>query len=199
MKRRDFFRFGVGKAVETASRLAAGKIAWRAENWIRPPFAQPEAEFLLGCTRCDKCIEACPHDVLFGLPERLGALVAGTPAMDLLNRGCLMCGDWPCVGACEQDALKLTDREGGTPRPLPRMAVARINQNTCLPYLGPECGACADACPVPGALEWEDGVRPAIRPEICTGCALCREACIVEPKAIEISAFIAGEETAEVQ
>ena len=199
MKRRDFFKFGVGKAVETASRLAAGKIAWRAENWIRPPFAQPEAEFLLRCTRCDKCVEACRLDVLFKLPERLGRLVAGTPAMDLFNRGCLMCEDWPCVGACEPEALKLPDQEGETPRPLPRLAVARINPNTCLPYLGPECGACADACPVPGALEWEDGVRPVIKSEICTGCALCREACIVDPEAIEISAFIAGEETAEVQ
>ena len=199
MKRRDFFKFGVGKAVETATHLAAGKIAWRADNWIRPPFALSEAEFLFVCTRCDKCIEACPHGVLFKLPERLGRLVAGTPAMDLLNRGCRMCGDWPCVGACDPEALKLPDQEGETPPPVAKLAVARINQDACLPYLGPECGACAEACPVPGALEWEDGVRPVIEPGTCTGCALCREACIVEPEAIEISAFIAGEELAEVQ
>ncbi len=199
MKRRDFFKFGVGKAVETASHLAAGKIAWRADDWIRPPFARTEADFLFACIRCDDCIEACPTGVLFKLPEQLGRMVAGTPAMDLLNRGCHMCADWPCVAACESGALKLPDRKGETPRPLPRLAVARVNLDTCLPYLGPECGACADACPVPGALEWKGGVRPVIEPESCTGCALCREACIVEPEAIEISAFITGEETTEVQ
>ena len=195
MKRRDFFKFGVGKAVEAASHLAAEKIGWRAENWIRPPFARPETEFLLACTRCDKCIDACPHDVLFKLPDRLGVLVSGTPAMDLLNRGCLMCADWPCVGACGPDALALPVHDEEAPRPLPRLAAARINMDSCLPYLGPECGACADACPVPGALAWEDGVRPSINPQTCTGCALCREACIVDPEAIDISAFIGGEET----
>ena len=198
MKRRKFFKFGDAKAIEAASHLAAGKIAWRAQNWIRPPYALAETEFLLSCTRCDACVEACPHDVLFKLPDRLGTLAAGTPAMDLLNRGCPMCADWPCVGACEPGALKLTVQKDETPPPLPRLAVARINTDTCLPYQGPECGACADACPVPGALVWEGRVRPLINAETCTGCALCREACIVEPEAIEISTLIAREELAEV-
>ena len=69
-----------------------------------PPFAVDELDFLLACTRCDKCIEACPHDVLFKLPARTGLQAAGTPAMDLLNRGCHLCRDWPCVAACEPDA-----------------------------------------------------------------------------------------------
>ena len=49
------------------------------------------------------------------------------------------------------------------------------------------------------ALEWEGGLRPVIIEEICTGCALCSEACIVEPKAVEVSALIAEEEAADVQ
>jgi ferredoxin-type protein NapG len=192
MKRRDLFRLGARKAAQIAYRVAGGKTAWRAESWLRPPFAKEEPAFLLACTRCDKCIEACPHDVLFKLPERLGRRVAGTPAMDLLNRGCRMCGDWPCVEACEPQALLIPN----PPVARARLARARIDPNTCLPYLGPECGACADACPVPGALEWEDGLRPVINEDSCTGCALCREACIVDPKAIEISAFVADGEAA---
>ncbi|MDP6774258.1 MAG: hypothetical protein QGI63_08315, partial [Rhodospirillales bacterium] len=79
-----------------------------------------------------------------------------------------------------------------------RLARVWIDTTTCLPYSGPECGACADSCPVEGALEWEGGVRPVVNDERCTGCALCREACIVDPKAIGVAAFIPKEELAGV-
>ena len=197
MKRRDLFKLGARKAVEITSRAAARKVAKEAENWIRPPFAAAELDFLLACTRCDKCIEACPHDVLFKLPARWGIKAAGTPAMDLRVRGCHLCEDWPCVAACEPEALKLPDGDGETPPEAAKLARVTINTKTCLPYLGPECGACAHACPIPGALEWEDGLRPVINQDVCTGCALCREACIVEPEAVDVSAFIPNnEETA---
>ncbi|MFQ5775010.1 MAG: 4Fe-4S dicluster domain-containing protein [Kiloniellaceae bacterium] len=198
MHRRDFFRLGARKTAQIAFQLAREKVARRAENWLRPPFAEDELDFLLACTRCGKCIEACTYDVLFELPARLGPQVVGTPAMDLLNRGCRMCRDWPCVSACEPGALKLPAQEERMPAAPAKLALVRIDPNTCLPYSGPECGACAHACPVPGALEWEGGLRPVINQESCTGCALCREACIMEPKAVEVSAFIPDEETAEV-
>jgi ferredoxin-type protein NapG len=197
MKRRDFFRLGVRKVAETAARMASAGVSSATENWIRPPFALGESEFLENCTRCDKCIEACPHGVLFALPPELGNRAAATPAMDLLDRGCHMCADWPCVGACEPDALRLPDPGEGPPPSPAKFAEVRIDTETCLPYLGPECGACADSCPVPGALSWQDGLRPVIDEEICTGCALCRQACILDPKAIKISAFIPEDEEAE--
>jgi Pyruvate/2-oxoacid:ferredoxin oxidoreductase delta subunit len=37
-----------------------------------------------------------------------------------------------------------------------------------------------------------------VKTDICTGCALCREACIVDPKAIKVSAYVRDEETMEV-
>lgn len=197
MKRRDLFRLGARKAAGIASRAAARKVAKEAENWIRPPFAAAELDFLLACTRCDKCIEACPHDVLFKLPPRWGIKAAGTPAMDLRVRGCHLCDDWPCVAACEPDALKLPGGDEKTPPPL-KLALVTIDTKTCLPYLGPECGACADSCPVPGALEWR-GPKPVINQDVCTGCALCREACIADPKAIGVAALIAEGETAAAE
>ena len=184
MKRRDFFKLGAGKTAEIAFRVAGAAVAERAKNWIRPPYARDELDFLLACTRCDACITACPHDVLFALPARLGVQVAGTPAMDLLNRGCHMCEGWPCVAACEPDALTRPDSDAP-----PKLAHAHIDTDVCLPYLGPECGACADSCPVPGALRWTDGIRPVIDEDACTGCALCREACILDPKAVVVSAI----------
>ena len=188
MERREFFRLGARKAAETVVRMASERAENRARNWLRPPFARPELEFLLCCTRCDDCIVACPHDVIFKLPAQYGIEAAGTPAMDLTNRGCHFCEGWPCVAACEQNTLALAEDA-------PRLATVQIDTDVCLPYSGPECGACADSCPVPGALEWRDGVKPHINQDICTGCALCREACITEPKAINVSA--PADETSE--
>ena len=121
--------------------------------------------------------------------------------MDLLNKGCQLCEDWPCVIACESDALKFPLRnknendievsEVSEPdkygdqykeRFVPKIANVFINKETCLPYSGPECGACR-VCPVEGAMIW-NMEKPEIDQALCTGCALCREACIVEPKAV---------------
>ncbi len=201
MKRREFFRLGVRKAAEITAQVANARISSRAVGWIRPPFAASEPEFLARCTRCDNCIAACPHGVLFALPADLGHRAAATPAMDLRKRGCHLCADWPCVAACEPDALRLPDPGEGPPPSPEKFAELRIDTDTCLPYLGPECGACADSCPVPGALTWQGGLKPVIDAEVCTGCALCRQACILDPKAIEISAYLpedTEEETAAV-
>jgi len=190
MKRREFFKLGAQKAAEITADVVRAKVGLRAAKWLRPPFALPEDEFLSSCTRCDACISACPHDVLFKLPARLGNLVADTPALDLGNRGCHMCEDWPCVMACEPQALaRPTPKEDADPA-LPKLAHLTINEEACLPYAGPECGACAHICPVPGALTWPDGLRPVIDAAACTGCALCREACIVDPKAIDVRALV---------
>ncbi len=188
MERREFFTLGARKAARLAYRVAGEGAARRAAHWIRPPFAAPEIDFLLACTRCDACIEACPQDVLFALPARLGLQVGGTPAMDLLNRGCHLCADWPCVAACDTGALVRAEADEAPPP----LAVARIDEGACLPYAGPECGACAASCPVPGAMIWRAGGKPVIDPGRCVGCGMCREACIVEPKAVTIASLPPG-------
>ncbi|MDP6840645.1 MAG: 4Fe-4S dicluster domain-containing protein [Rhodospirillales bacterium] len=187
MNRRDFFRVGLQNAAKLAGQAAADRLGLSDRNLIRPPYAVAEAAFLEACTRCDACIEACSYDVLFKLPEEAGAKRAATPVMDLLVSGCHLCGDWPCVTVCEPRALQLPASQGKQPPEPPKLARAAIDTGACLPYAGPECGACADACPVPGALNWVDGVKPVIDEDICTGCALCREFCITDPKAIEIT------------
>ena len=194
MDRRAFFKSGIDTTTRTAVKIADAHVKARAKHWIRPPFAIEELEFLLACTRCEKCIEACPHGVIFPLAARLGAQVVATPAMDLLNKGCQLCADWPCVRACDTGALKRDVNEDDTApgevevkRTLPNLARLHIDTQRCLPYLGPECGACAGSCPVEGALSWSLE-KPRIDEEFCTGCALCREACVLEPGAIEIEA-----------
>jgi len=184
--RRAFFRHGLRKVSRAAVEGAEQYTARRARRWIRPPYALDELEFLLACTRCGECLEVCPNGVIFGLSTRLGAQVAATPALDLLHKGCHLCRDWPCVNICEPQALKSPESNPqGEPPPPPILALAEIDSSACLPYAGPECGACRGSCPIPGALQWRLD-KPHIVRELCVGCALCREACIVEPKAIRI-------------
>ncbi len=194
MDRRGFFRRIVNKTAETALKEAERRVSAKAARWIRPPFAVTELDFMLLCTRCDACIQACEPGVVFALPMRVGAEVAGTPALDLLNKACHLCRDWPCVAACEPKALSLPDidSEQAAQTVLPRLARVDIDEHRCLPYQGPECGACA-VCPVPGALVFS-GTRPRIDAQHCVGCAQCRDACITEPKAVNVRALKAVQE-----
>lgn len=183
MDRREFFKSALRRGAKTVVDHAEEQVNQQAKRWIRPPHAINELDFLLSCSRCGDCITACPHDVVFALPARVGAKVAGTPALDLLNKGCHLCEEWPCVQACDETALSVPAQgEDNSP---PRLATASINTATCLPYKGPECGACEGSCPVPGALTWHL-TRPVIDEAACVGCGLCRQACIVEPAAVEI-------------
>ncbi len=182
MERRGFFTFGLKQAMKAVTTLVENKVA-RSVRWIRPPFAVAEMDFLLRCDRCDLCIKACPHGVIFKLSLEDGPQAAGTPALDLVHRGCHLCEDWPCVTVCEPKALQMPTESTRFP---PRFATIRIQSALCLPFSGPECRACDSVCPLPGALLWDNGRRPRIDPQLCVGCALCREACIVHPQAIHV-------------
>ena len=150
MDRREFLRQSRRTTVKAATEGASNYVEARAANWIRPPNALLELEFLLACTRCGACEQACPYKLIFPLSPRLGAQVAGTPAMDLLNKGCHLCDDWPCITACEPGALKRFDVQNNTSPPSLTLASVTIDEKHCLPYNGPECGACESSCPIPG-------------------------------------------------
>jgi len=199
MDRRGFFRQGLRKVSEVAVQEMEAHIKQKM-RWIRPPYALPELEFLLTCTRCGDCISACPHQVIFPLPANVGAEIADTPALDLHNKACHLCPEWYCLKVCQPRALRLPqpknndDNQESTafedtseliPIPLPRLALLKIDEKQCLPYKNTECAACRNACPVKGAMVW-DFEKPRIIKELCVGCALCRVACIVEPKAIAV-------------
>ncbi len=203
MDRRAFFTKGAGKVAQAVTRHAAEQARKNASRWIRPPFAIEELDLLIACSRCGDCVSACPHGVIFPLPSNLGVKVFNTPAMDLNNQACHLCETWPCVNACEKEVLKIPEpaetevaEQGEADKDTaqkiwPKIAKVTINVKTCLPYSGPECGACR-VCPVEGAMLW-DMEKPRINMGLCTGCALCREACIVEPKAIYIESLYEAE------
>ena len=74
---------------------------------MRPPGAQPEADFLSACVRCGLCVQACPYGTL-SLAEWGQEPPVGTPFFTPREVPCYMCRDVPCARACPTGALDST-------------------------------------------------------------------------------------------
>lgn len=168
-------------------------VAGMGPKLLRPPGALEEFDFLVACTRCDKCIEACPQDTLLKAPPSAG-LAASTPHFDPRAMPCFLCTDLPCVKACPDGALlwPQIERQGKEPLEGPkaaRMGLARVLERRCLTYERDDrpamaCRTCVDRCPYPDeairlvAPDAEAAVaHPEVDPDHCTGCGLCTFAC----------------------
>lgn len=141
---------------------------------LRPPGAIEEEAFLDGCTKCNACVEACPHDAITHAPLRFRR-AAGTPMIDPIESPCRMCEDFPCISACEPNVLRMS-----MPK---KMGIARIDMFTCLAHTGSYCTVCSEHCPVDGAIELTNG-KPRINEETCTGCGVCQHVCPAPANAV---------------
>lgn len=141
---------------------------------LRPPGALAEPDFLLACTRCGDCIEACPHDAIRPASPRLRE-AAGTPLVEPREAPCLLCEDFPCVAACEPGALR--------DDALVALGTARVQPLDCLNRLGSPCSVCVERCPVPGAISLAGNV-PQVNEALCTGCGQCQHVCPAPENAI---------------
>ena len=141
---------------------------------LRPPGAIDEPAFLAECTRCDACLEACPHDAIIHAPVRMRN-AARTPMIDPIRQPCWLCDDRPCINACEPGVLR-HDLET-------LMGTARITEETCLAFNGSFCSVCSEQCPVQGAIEVTNG-QPHIVERNCTGCGVCQYVCPAPHNAI---------------
>ena len=143
---------------------------------LRPPGALEEEDFLAACIRCTRCADACETRCigLFG-PE--GGVLQGTPFIVPLERGCNLC--LACGETCPSGALEvLAHKEDAG------MGTAVIDERLCVSHNGTGvCGACFTACPLRGKAVTQ-GLRnaPEIHRDICTGCGLCEEFCIVDER-----------------
>jgi len=133
----------------------------------RPPHAVPESQLVVGCTKCDACLDVCPPHAIFQTPESEG-LLAGLPIIDATSQPCLMCTDLPCVTACEPGVLTFDVPVA--------MGLASIDPALCLAFNGTVCTACVERCPVENALTLEAG-HPVVDSDICTGCGVCLYVC----------------------
>ena len=202
---------GRGDFFKSLGTLFGGFVADKIEDAVtkvspkqlRPPGALDEFAFLTACTRCDKCIEACPQDSLVKAGPSAG-LGLHAPVLEPRRMACFLCTDLPCVTACPEGALVWPKRrlEDGTELEGPRavkIGTARVKEKLCLTYARDEreavpCTTCVDRCPYPGEairmVSAEGGPdHPEVIEDICTGCGLCTFGCptpepaiIVEPR-----------------
>ncbi len=201
-ERGDFFK--------SLGTLFAGFVANRLEDAVtglgpkllRPPGALDELEFLTKCTRCDKCMRACPENAIL-LASPSAGLALKTPYIEPRSVPCFLCTTLPCVAACEDEALIWPRRTlpDGTELVGPRatrMGTARVKPAQCVTWdtldrEARDCRVCVDRCPYPEvALRIappEEGGRighPVVDADTCTGCGLCVFSCPAEPTAIVV-------------
>lgn len=150
-----------------------------AQPVLRPPGGQDEDRLIAACIRCERCIVACPRDVLAPTHIEEGILSMRTPTFDFSSDYCNWCveenGGAPlCVKACPTQALRLP--EGATPENT-IIGKAVITEDWCLAYKLIGCKFCYDACPYE-AIELDDKERPSVVVEKCNGCGACEAACV---------------------
>ncbi|MBM4056027.1 MAG: 4Fe-4S dicluster domain-containing protein [Planctomycetes bacterium] len=140
-------------------------------NYLRPPGAIEESEFLSLCTRCDECIKVCPAKAIKRY-EGFTDVAIGTPVITPRENPCVLCNGLLCIAACKDGALKPVDTAANV-----KMGIARINKLQCFAWDDQDCQLCYIKCPLQGeALYQEDG-KPVINEEKCVGCGICEYAC----------------------
>lgn len=198
--RSDFFKslgtlFGgfVAEQVE-------GVVTKVSPKLLRPPGALDEFAFLTACTRCEKCIEACPQQALVKAGPSAG-LGLNAPFLEPRSMPCFLCTDLPCITACPEGALvwptvRIVDGVDLRGPEAVRIGLAEVNPDLCLTYPreGREaeaCQVCVDRCPYPGVairmVEAAEGpAHPFVVEDRCTGCGLCMFGCPTQAPAITV-------------
>ncbi|MGQ3684102.1 MAG: 4Fe-4S dicluster domain-containing protein [Candidatus Loosdrechtia sp.] len=140
-------------------------------DYLRPPGAVEEPEFLSLCSRCDECIKICPAKAI----KRSGGLAdiaIGTPVIIPKENPCVLCNGLLCITACKEGALKPVDGVDKV-----KIGIAKINQPHCLAWEGQDCQLCFIKCPLQGDAIYQEDGKPVINPEKCTGCGICEHVC----------------------
>jgi len=120
------------------------------------------------CTACNKCVEACPKDVIGLVPLTQLVVVdcnnkeRGGHVKKNCGVACIACGI--CARSCPFDAVHVENN------------VAIIDYDKCT-----ECMICAEKCPTKAIWADFDARKTAVVIEDkCIGCTLCAKACPVD-------------------
>ncbi|MCC6621876.1 MAG: 4Fe-4S binding protein [Deltaproteobacteria bacterium] len=143
---------------------------------VRPPGAIDEAAFLAACTRCGRCVEACPEAAIVKGPD-------DTPRLEPERVPCVVCADVPCAAACPEESGALVH----IAREQLRIGVVGVSARLCINHHEADaCEACLEWCKGPQALR--PGARgiPVVDEALCVGCGLCVGHCKAYPRALGI-------------
>jgi ferredoxin-type protein NapG len=161
-------------------------------DWLRPPGAVEEALFLERCTLCGDCLPACPYGSIKKDPAN------GYPVIFANESPCQLCEDFPCVAACDTEALVPLGERAEV-----RMGLATVNPATCTADQG--CRFCVSRCPCEAIMVVGfDDAYPTVDQDKCVGCGICEQVCATVNDKVAIRVFsgrpamaIRGPESAE--
>ena len=192
---------GIGAALAFRTGALASGRSFNSDL-VRPPGSLAEGDFLSRCIRCGECMKVCPTNALHPAGLEAGLEGAWTPVMKMTIGYC----DYECTlcsQVCPSGAIRpLTPSE----KQKIKIGVAYIDRNRCLPYAyGRACIVCEEHCPTPKKAIWFEAApilepggervwvqQPRIDPELCIGCGICVNKCVVKaPPAVLVAS--AGE------
>ena len=133
-------------------------------DWLRPPGAVEESDFLDRCTKCDDCLEACPYEAI------VHHSIDGYPVIFQEKSPCQLCEDFPCIDACETEALLPVDGLEAI-----QMGLAVVLHQACTADHG--CNACVSKCPTQAISMNFSNFRVMIDEQKCVGCGICQHTC----------------------
>ncbi|PSV29269.1 MULTISPECIES: 4Fe-4S dicluster domain-containing protein [unclassified Photobacterium] len=152
--RRGLFRALSRGVSQSADTLKADSI-----NTGRPLGAVEESLFSRLCNNCEKCVAACPQNIL--------AMGTSGPVMDLSFNHCTFCQ--ACIHACDTQALNtLNTTDTGWRPTFSKSCNAKIFDN---------CQECVDDCPKQ-ALSLIANSTPILN-DGCNGCGECLSSCYI--------------------
>ncbi len=133
-------------------------------DWLRPPGAVDEEAFLERCTKCGDCLPVCPYGSI------KNDLASGYPVVFANESACYLCDDFPCIAACETEALLPVGN-----RTEVRMGMAVVSRADCTADQG--CQFCLAKCPVEAlSVDFTDPY-PVVDEAKCVGCGICEQVC----------------------
>ena len=133
-------------------------------DWLRPPGAVEEPEFLQRCTKCGDCLDACPYTAIRHHSQDQ------TPIIFAEESPCLLCQDFPCISVCETEALLPVQNQRDV-----NMGLAIVSHRECTAANG--CNACVSKCPTQALSMNFSNFQIAVDQLCCVGCGICQQVC----------------------
>jgi len=149
----------------TSKRVLFNRIINRNPEYIRPPWAIDEYDFVDICRNCKACLEVCPESII-ELDSR------NQPIINFQKGECTFCSD--CVSVCESGALSKLSNQA-----LPWYAKVELSEG-CLAVKDILCRSCGEVCEhraIHFPLTAKGIVSPEINREKCNGCGACIAIC----------------------